>query len=219
MVGISGWGGRALDIGCSIGIIGEHMAEHWRDWQVFGVDIDEEALRIARSRDGMVHFCVGDGIRLPFPDAAFDLVICAQVYEHVADWRSLLSEIHRVLRPNGVCFFSGPNRLSVVEEHYALPLLGWIPRPLAHRVIRWSGKAPYYYECPVSWWTLKKALREHGFEVEDYTYRLLEDPQRFGMEGRWIRLASAVVRALPRRARRRLTPLLPNFNLVLRRRA
>ncbi|WP_376791067.1 class I SAM-dependent methyltransferase [Thermoflexus sp.] len=85
--------------------------QRWGSWRFFGVNIDEQALRLARSHGARVQFCAGDGLSLPLPDAIFDLVIRARVYKHVTDWRALLSEIQRVLRPNGICFFSGPNRL------------------------------------------------------------------------------------------------------------
>jgi len=160
--GLIGQGGQALDVGCSIGVIDEHLAMAWPHWEIVGVDIDAEALRLARTRCADLFLCLGDAMRLPFPDATFDLVLCAQVYEHVPDWRRLLWEIHRVLRPGGICFFSGPNRLFPIEPHYGLPFLTYLPRPLAHRVLRWSGKAPLYYERPVTWWTLAPRLGRSG---------------------------------------------------------
>jgi SAM-dependent methyltransferase len=214
--GIAYWGGWALDVGCSIGMISEHFARVWPGWRVVGVDIDEDALSLSSAGGASAIFCLGDAMCLPFPSGAFDLVLCVQVYEHVPDWRRLLREVHRVLKPGGVCFFSGPNRWFIIEEHYRVPLLSWFPRPLAHWAVRWSGKAPFYYERPVSWWTLRGALRAYGFEVEDYTYRLLEDPLRFHIEGRWVQWISKWIRFFPTSFRRYLTPFLPNFNLVLR---
>jgi len=209
-------GGRALDVGCSIGVISAHFAMAWPHWKIFGVDIDVEALRLARTRCADLFLCLGDAMRLPFPNATFDLVLCAQVYEHVPDWHRLLEEIQRVLRPGGICFFSGPNRLFPIEPHYGLPLLTYLPRPLAHWVLRWSGKAPLYYEHPVTWWTLRHALEDMGFVIEDYTYRLLEDPQRFHLNEPGVGTFSRWVRMLPPRLRPLLTPWMPNFNLVLR---
>ncbi len=65
----------------------------------------------------------------PFPleDESCDLVICAQVYEHVPDDRRLAEEVYRVLKPGGVVFFSGPNWLFPIEGHYHLPFLHWLP--------------------------------------------------------------------------------------------
>lgn len=127
-----------------------------------------------------------------------------------------LEEIYRLLRPGGVCFFSGPNRFALVEAHYGVPFLSWLPRSVAHRIVRWSGRAPFYYEHPVSWWTLKKTILACGFEIEDYTYRLLEEPERFCMDGYWVRLFSKLIHVIPFPLRRWCTPLLPNFNLILR---
>ncbi len=42
---------------------------------------------------------VGDALGLPFPDATFDRVICAEVLEHVPDDRRAMAEIARVLKP------------------------------------------------------------------------------------------------------------------------
>ncbi|MEJ7765171.1 MAG: class I SAM-dependent methyltransferase [Acidimicrobiales bacterium] len=51
---------------------------------------------------------VGDALRLPFPDATFDRVICAEVLEHVPDDRAAMAEIARVLRPKGTAAVTVP---------------------------------------------------------------------------------------------------------------
>jgi SAM-dependent methyltransferase len=51
---------------------------------------------------------VGDALRLPFGDATFDRVICAEVLEHVPDDRAAMSEIARVLRPGGTAAVTVP---------------------------------------------------------------------------------------------------------------
>ena len=51
---------------------------------------------------------VGDALRLPFPDATFDRVICAEVLEHVPDDRAAMAEIARVLRPGGTAAVTVP---------------------------------------------------------------------------------------------------------------
>ncbi|MEO5856295.1 MAG: class I SAM-dependent methyltransferase [Chthoniobacterales bacterium] len=50
---------------------------------------------------------------LPYPDASFDLVTCTEVVEHLEHFRFALREIHRVLRPGGVCVVSTPNVLNL----------------------------------------------------------------------------------------------------------
>jgi SAM-dependent methyltransferase len=95
----------------------------------------------------------------------------------VPDARALLDEIYRVLRPGGACFFAAGNRFVLIEEHYHLPLLAAIPKRLAHHYIRWAGKADYYYENHLSYWSLKKLVAR--FDVVDYSRRVVADPERF----------------------------------------
>jgi len=50
---------------------------------------------------------------LPFPDGQFDFVFASHVLEHIPDDRKALSEIHRILRPNGIAILPVP----VICEH------------------------------------------------------------------------------------------------------
>ncbi len=43
----------------------------------------------------------GDANTLPFRDATFDAVVCAEVLEHVGDPRHVIAEVERVLKPGG----------------------------------------------------------------------------------------------------------------------
>jgi SAM-dependent methyltransferase len=51
---------------------------------------------------------VGDAVGLPFPDATFDRVICAEVLEHVPDDRGAMAEVARVLKPGGTAAVTVP---------------------------------------------------------------------------------------------------------------
>jgi 2-polyprenyl-3-methyl-5-hydroxy-6-metoxy-1,4-benzoquinol methylase len=46
---------------------------------------------------------------MPFGDAAFDVVVCNHVIEHVPGWEKLAGELHRMVRPNGVLYLATPN--------------------------------------------------------------------------------------------------------------
>ena len=94
------------------------------------------------------------------------MVVCAHVYEHVPDARRLMAEIWRLLRPGGVCYFAAGNRLSIMEPHYRLPFLSWLPPSAADRYLRVTGKGNSYYERHATLWGLKRLTRD--FTVIDY---------------------------------------------------
>lgn len=169
-----------LNVGGSAGIIDNYLAKHFAS--VIGVDIDEPAVVHAKTvfqRENLA-FQVGDALDLQFADASFDVVVCSQVYEHVPDAAQMMSEIHRVLRSGGLCYFAASNRLMWNEPHYNLPLLSVIPRPLAHLYIRLAGRAQSYYEHHYSYWGLRHLVRQ--FTVDDFTRRMVVDPQKYHVE-------------------------------------
>ncbi len=90
--------GDALDLGCGDG----RLTRELRAERVTGADVSEVALARARGRlpeAVFVHLAPDEP--LPFADAGFDLVLCAETLEHVRDVQLLLSEARRVLRPGG----------------------------------------------------------------------------------------------------------------------
>jgi ubiquinone/menaquinone biosynthesis C-methylase UbiE len=85
----------------------------------------------AEISDGQIAYTLADPsqpIRLPYPDNHFDAVFSIGVLEHVretgGDERASLSEIHRILKPNGVFLcYHFPNRGSWIE---------WLAAKLGH---------------------------------------------------------------------------------------
>lgn len=200
-----------LDIGCANGTISNFFAQYFD--QIIGIDLDERLIRQARDpalqNSGL--FAVASGFRLPFPDECFDILICAQVYEHVTDQPGLVEEVRRVLRRGGVCFFSGPNRMALVEEHYWLPLLSWFPRPLADLYMRIFRRGEAYDAYPLYYWQIKRLWQ--GFTIHDYSTRLVKEPQRFSMAGRMNKFG--LLKRLPARLLQSLEIFFPNYNWVL----
>jgi SAM-dependent methyltransferase len=93
-------GSSVLDLGCGEGVLALLKR---KDVTLFGVDISPELLTLAQ-RNGYdsVHEC--DLAALPFADHSFDYVVSLDVLGHVsfADKPRVLSEIKRVLKPEGV---------------------------------------------------------------------------------------------------------------------
>lgn len=199
---------RILDIGCSFGIILEHITPE--GGLGIGVDIDSSIGREGRN----LAFARADAEDLPFADRSFDIVICNHVYEHTDNAGRLIAEIGRVMRDDGVCYFAGPNKYEPVEPHYGLPFLSWLPRRLADRYMRITGKGDTYPEKPFSRTRLAYLLTD--FAVTDYTGKIVADPGSFKatdiLPPGSLKLAIA-------RAVLRLAPFFfPGFVYVLRKR-
>ena len=198
-----------LDVGCSSGLIAAELAPLFR--LLLGGDYDLPALRHApKLQDGSLAFAQVDAMRLPIDDGVIDVVICAQVYEHVPDDTRLAAEVYRVLRPGGIVFFSGPNWLYPIEPHYFLPFLHWLPERLAGAYLRLFGKGDAYYERSRSWWGLRSLWGR--FEIHDLTLDLLKqrpDELTLNRGLAWLQRA-------PDGVLRPLVPLMPNFNWILR---
>jgi ubiquinone/menaquinone biosynthesis C-methylase UbiE len=74
-------------------------------YRITGLDISRSFVRMASeyaARAGVdVAFRQGDAAALPFPDAAFDFVVCRAAFKNFSDPVAALREMHRVLRPAG----------------------------------------------------------------------------------------------------------------------
>jgi SAM-dependent methyltransferase len=195
----------AVDVGCSAGLIAHEI--HNAGARVTGVDIDLPALERARARFGPegVAFLEYSGVTLPFPTGSVDLVVYNHVYEHTVDPDAIMAEIRRVLAPGGVVYLGLGNRFGVMEPHYRLPFLSWLPRPAADRYIRATGRADSYYERFKTRSGLRRMCR--GLDVWEYTYSVLAEPQRFA-GGDMVR---GPLTSVPSVVWRLATPVMPTF--------
>ena len=98
---------RVLDIACGTGYGMAILRASARS--VVGVDADLDAVRVAAGNSSGGVALVGDGRRLPFPDGAFDAVTSFETIEHLEERDRFLSELRRVIQPDGVCVLSTPN--------------------------------------------------------------------------------------------------------------
>jgi 2-polyprenyl-6-hydroxyphenyl methylase/3-demethylubiquinone-9 3-methyltransferase len=127
----AGFRGMAVDLGCGGGLIAERLARDGAT--VVGVDLSGASLRVARAHGAGVArllYARGDALRAPLPAACADLVLCADVLEHVTDWRALLAEAARIARP-GAQFYV--NTISRTWRARAVVIwlgegLGFVPR-------------------------------------------------------------------------------------------
>jgi SAM-dependent methyltransferase len=109
-------GKRVLDAGCGAGYGSAELAKTAR--AVYGADVSAEAIHYARDHYRLpnLQFEQASCVRLPHPDASFDLVIAFEVIEHLEEWRKFLLEVKRVLSASGQFVVSTPNKLYYAES-------------------------------------------------------------------------------------------------------
>ena len=106
--------GRLLDVGCGQkpyeSILRPYVSEY--------LGIEHEATfrltNAASQKQGPD--LTYDGKRLPFDDASFDTVLNVQVLEHTPEPASLMAEMARVLKPDGVILLSAPFQFRLHEQ-------------------------------------------------------------------------------------------------------
>ena len=92
-----------IDIGCGEGFVINYLDLP----DITGVDISRDALRIAKDKTQKCNLCTGNVYDLSFKKDSFDLVIAAEVLEHLEKPDSALQEIRRISK--NYCIFSVPN--------------------------------------------------------------------------------------------------------------
>ena len=95
--------GRVLDLGCGIG----HSYDLLAPRDTVGLDCDAHVLA-AQDRETVV----ADMRRIPFEDRSFASVVAVHSIEHVPDPERVLTEVVRILEPEGCAVFATPNRLT-----------------------------------------------------------------------------------------------------------
>jgi S-adenosylmethionine-dependent methyltransferase len=142
---------KILEVGCGTGSSTVALAEQGAS--VTGVDIDADALLVARERcrlhglQAELQLANVTGTGSLFQQESFDLVIIFACLEHMTVQERLegLPTLWRLLKRNGLlAVIETPNRLWLFDEHTSLmPFFHWLPDELAFRCSRFSGRAPF----------------------------------------------------------------------------
>ena len=100
-------GSRLLDVSCGTGAL-LHAAQE-RRMDAVGVDLSDQAVRLARWVSPDSEVAVGTGEALPFRDSVFDYVSCLGSLEHFLDMGAGLREMKRVAKPEARFCIMVPN--------------------------------------------------------------------------------------------------------------
>lgn len=167
--------GRVLDAGCGSGGTAVSIAEE----VTFATGLDlsprfsDSGTRLAREkRVGNVAFVQGDGLRLPYADESFDVVLSHSVIEHLPSAEAYIAECARVLKRGGRFYLSTAPTLSLAGAHLPrlrapVPIHLFLGRRLAFRTFVFlAAKAPWMLSERASANTFVQ-LAQSGREKED----------------------------------------------------
>jgi SAM-dependent methyltransferase len=203
-------GAEVLDIGCGNGVIARELARAVGAGTVVGVDVvDQRTTFEGYAFERVV------GTTLPFADDTFDIVITNHCIEHVGgreDQLNHLREIARVLRDDGIGYLALPNRWALVEPHFQLPFLSWLPESLRTPYVRLFRRGAAY-DCDIPTGAeLGRLLEAADIEAREITLSALplileiEDP----------RGPKRLLLQTPRRLAAPFEPLMPTRMFILR---
>lgn len=164
---------KLLEVGVGGGGIAHYFATHKK----FKIDVDAVDVTDNRIVKEGYRFQQVNGCSLPYESNSFDVVISNHVIEHVGSKQEQLehlSEIKRVVKAAGYIYLAVPNRWMLVEPHYKLIFLSWIPRRYRSQYLRWA-KGMNFYDCePLERNELDIMLKSTGFHYENICIRALK---------------------------------------------
>ena len=143
-----------LEIGCGVGAGALLINQYLDCGQVFSIDIDPEMVEKAKNyiyrvpgwaaetKSYNIEFQVQDAASMSFPDAFFDACFLFGVLDHIIEWRKVVAEVARVLKPGA--FFSFEDFL------------------LGNKFENWLGHVSIGEE------ELREALEGAGFEIRSF---------------------------------------------------
>jgi len=121
---------KVLEIGCGRGFYLKTLIEIFPDLKITGIDLKEEYLSTAKKfiNNEKIELLKADATKLPFKNETFDRIIASEILEHIIDDQKAISEIFRVLKPEGLVMITVPNK----NYPFFWDPLNWILEKLIH---------------------------------------------------------------------------------------
>ena len=138
-------GGVILDVGCGNG----HMLTEYKrlNWKTYGSEVGDESAKLAQEAGHQVF--VGELLDANYPNNFFDVVTLWDSLEHIHNPLESLSDIYRIIKPNGKIYISVPNYGS------------WYARLFKDQWFMFTAPLHYYHYTDK---TLSNLLAKSGFK-------------------------------------------------------
>jgi SAM-dependent methyltransferase len=140
------------------------------------VYVDPDVRAFARSLGVPLLHLLGRAQSLPLRSGSVDLILLAEVIEHLSNPAAAGREVARLLRPGGICLVSTPPRLKFLfrpDPHYAIPGLLLLPDRLQRRVARdLFGRRDYDVDhIYATTWGIERLFPKRDFDLHVISHR------------------------------------------------
>lgn len=152
--------GKVLEVGCGAGQFIRAIKHLRPNLECHGSDISAEAIKTAKIKNDGVIYEPNSNV-LPYPDNSFNAVLIFDVLEHVADYKKLLAEIKRILKPSGIFYCFAPCEGDWTALWYYLRHF----KVFTNLTEKYAGHVNHFSRAK---WL--KDFKEAGFEVERKRY-------------------------------------------------
>ena len=189
--GKDGWGlklnqAKVLDIGTGSGQIAYYLSEYVKE--VISVDIQD----IRTKKEGYKFIIIREK-KLPFKENNFDIIISNQLIEHLPNQKNHIREMWRVLKPNGIVYFTTPNKYYITEPH-SEKLFGTLSKKLMNK----------YKVKLLSYWDIEELSRDY-FKIKDYTQKMFLFPKYYRIP-EYYGVKRHLAKYIPKRLIKYVTP-------------
>lgn len=127
-----------------------------------------------------IDFVCSDRVELALPDNSADVIICNQLYEHVANREALMSEIYRVLKYGGFCYFCARNRYVLFAGPYFFPFLAMVRHKIVNAYCKFTRRKEISEARLLSLGKLRKLTG--NFWRHDYTTEFFLHPESYAAD-------------------------------------
>ena len=121
---------KLLDVGCGGGLIAEPMTRLGA--KVTGIDASKKNINVAKFHAEQMDLKINYLVTTPENlNEQFDVILCLEIIEHVADVDLFIQSCFKLLKKNGIIFFATLNRtaksflFAIVGAEY---ILNWLPK-------------------------------------------------------------------------------------------
>jgi len=163
-----------LDIATGTGDLAFEVAHQRYGADIYGLDISNEMLEVARRRPGgeNITWQTGDAMDLPYEDETFDAVTHGYLLRNVSDIAKTLEEQFRVLKPGGMmtCLEMSPAPRDVVKPFSTAYIKYVVPR-IANAITQNPDAYEYLSRTSRGFHTadrIEHMMQEAGFEATGY---------------------------------------------------